>query len=63
MPRLLDVAVGKVDSLTVFGDNYDTSDGTGVRDYIHVSELARGDVLSLDKLLETGQGYSVLELI
>lgn len=63
MPRLLDVAVGKVDSLTVFGDNYDTSDGTGVRDYIHVSKLARGDVLSLDKLLETGQGYSVLELI
>lgn len=73
MPRLLDVATGKVDSLTVFGDDYDTPDGTGVRDYIHVSDLARGHVLSLDKLLETGQGhllnlgtgqgYSVLELI
>jgi len=73
MPRLLDVATGKNPFLTVFGDDYDTPDGTGVRDYIHVSDLARGHVLSLDKLLETkqghllnlgtGQGYSVLELI
>lgn len=73
MPRLLDVATGKVESLTVFGNDYDTPDGTGVRDYIHVSDLARGHVLSLNRLLETGQGhllnlgtgqgYSVLEMI
>lgn len=73
MPRLLDVAIGKQPFITVFGNDYDTPDGTGVRDYIHVSDLARGHVLSLNKLLETGQGhllnlgtgqgYSVLELI
>ena len=73
MPRLLDVAIGKQPFITVFGDDYDTPDGTGVRDYIHVSDLARGHVLSLNRLLETdeshllnlgtGQGYSVLELI
>lgn len=73
MPRLLDVAIGKTEYLTVFGNDYDTPDGTGVRDYIHVSDLARGHVLSLDALLSsgeghllnlgTGSGYSVLELI
>lgn len=73
MPRLLQVATGEQPFLTVFGDDYDTPDGTGVRDYIHVSDLAKGHVLSLDKLLETGQGhllnlgtgqgYSVLEFI
>ena len=73
MPRLLQAARGDVEYLTVFGDDYDTPDGTGVRDYIHVSDLARGHVLSLKALLEgrrghlvnvgTGQGYSVLDLI
>lgn len=73
MPRLLQVATGEQPFLTVFGDDYDTPDGTGVRDYIHVSDLAQGHVLSLNKLLETGQGhllnlgtgqgYSVLEFI
>ncbi len=73
MPRMLEVARGEQPFLTVFGDDYDTPDGTGVRDYIHITDLARGHVLSLQKLLETGQGhtvnlgtgrgYSVLEMI
>ena len=73
MPYISGVAVGRYEQLSVFGDDYDTEDGTGVRDYIHVSDLARGHVLSLNRLLETdeshllnlgtGQGYSVLELI
>lgn len=73
MPRMLEVARGEQPFLTVFGDDYDTPDGTGVRDYIHITDLARGHVLSLQKLLETGQGhtvnlgtgrgYSVLEMV
>ncbi len=73
MPRLLRVARGVDQFLTVFGDDYSTPDGTGIRDYIHVTDLARGHVLSLQNLLKTkqghllnlgtGQGYSVLELI
>jgi UDP-glucose 4-epimerase len=64
--------VGKLKELSVFGDDYPTPDGTGVRDYIHVVDLARGHLLALEKLAEgpgvvtynlgTGRGYSVLEM-
>ena len=67
------VAVGKLPQLSVFGDDYDTRDGTCIRDYIHVVDLARGHVLTLKKLEEnpglviynlgTGVGTSVLELV
>lgn len=73
MPYIAKVAMGQLSRLQVFGDDYPTPDGTGVRDYIHVEDLARGHVLSLGKLLETGQGhlvnlgtgrgYSVLEML
>ena len=73
MPLLLDVAIGKRAGLSVFGDDYDTPDGTGVRDYIHVDDLARGHISALDFMgrkfgtevfnLGTGSGISVLELI
>lgn len=73
MPFVAKVALGELPRVMVFGNDYDTPDGTGVRDYIHVEDLARGHVLSLDKLLATGQGhvvnlgtgrgYSVLEVI
>jgi UDP-glucose 4-epimerase len=73
MPYVAQVAVGRRPLLSVFGDDYDTPDGTGVRDYIHVVDLAQGHVKALDKLLGgpgsllvnlgTGRGYSVLELI
>ncbi len=73
LPYVSQVAVGKLEKLGVFGSDYETSDGTGVRDYIHVVDLAVGHVLALDKLnqspgvvtynLGTGQGYSVLEVI
>jgi UDP-glucose 4-epimerase len=74
MPFIAQVAVGKRDKLSVFGDDYDTVDGTGVRDYIHVEDLAAGHVAALDKLLTTdepvstwnlgsGRGTSVLELL
>ena len=73
MPYITQVAVGKLDHLSVFGDDYDTPDGTGVRDYIHVSDLAAGHVAALDALrpeggvhiynLGTGKGTSVLELV
>ncbi|MCJ8330276.1 MAG: UDP-glucose 4-epimerase GalE [Lentisphaeria bacterium] len=73
MPYITQVAVGKLDQLSIFGDDYDTVDGTGVRDYIHVVDLAIAHVKALDKLasssgvsiynLGTGQGYSVLELL
>ena len=73
MPRLINVAVGKMDSMTVFGDDYPTRDGTGVRDYIHVVDLAKGHVAAIAKVrsqtmcdaynLGTGKGYSVLEII
>lgn len=73
LPYITQVAVGKLDKLSVFGGDYPTSDGTGVRDYIHVVDLALGHLRALDKLttdpgvvtynLGTGQGYSVLEVI
>ena len=73
VPYITQVAVGKLDTLSVYGDDYDTEDGTGVRDYIHVVDLALGHVASLKKLekgsgvsiynLGTGNGYSVLEMI
>ena len=73
MPRLLDVAFGKMPHITVFGDDYNTKDGTGVRDYIHVVDLAYGHVKAVDfamnnKFVEainlgTGIGYSVFDLI
>ncbi len=73
LPYVSQVAVGKLEKLRVFGSDYDTADGTGVRDYIHVVDLAVGHVLALRKLeqnpgvvtynLGTGQGYSVLEIV
>ncbi|MFC0397854.1 UDP-glucose 4-epimerase GalE [Paraburkholderia rhizosphaerae] len=73
MPYVAQVAVGKRDKLSVFGGDYDTPDGTGVRDYIHVVDLALGHIKALDALakhdksfvvnLGTGQGYSVLEVV
>jgi len=73
LPYIAQVAVGKLKELSVFGDDYDTKDGTGVRDYIHVVDLALGHVQALKKLEEkpsrvvynlgTGNGYSVLEMI
>jgi UDP-glucose 4-epimerase len=73
MPYVAQVAVGRRARLAVFGDDYDTPDGTGVRDYIHVVDLAGGHVKALERLLAhpgsltvnlgTGQGYSVLELV
>ena len=73
MPRILDTAFGKLERMTVFGADYPTPDGTGVRDYIHVVDLARGHVKAVEHLddgcfieavnLGTGRGYSVLELI
>lgn len=71
MPFIAQVAIGKIDKIKVFGDDYETKDGTGVRDYIHVVDLAEGHVKALEKLapgvfvynLGTGQGYSVLEII
>ncbi len=73
MPYVTQVAVGKLPQLSIFGDDYDTRDGTCIRDYIHVVDLARGHVLTLKKLEEnpglviynlgTGVGTSVLELV
>ena len=73
MPFIAQVATGKLAQLSVFGDDYDTKDGTGVRDYIHVEDLANGHLKALDRIdlnmgldiynLGTGQGYSVLEMI
>lgn len=73
VPYITQVAVGKLDQLSVFGDDYDTPDGTGVRDYIHVVDLARGHIKALEKISEapgvyihnlgTGEGYSVLDLV
>lgn len=73
MPYVAQVAVGSRAKLTVFGGDYPTPDGTGVRDYIHVEDLARGHVAALERLLTvpggftvnlgTGQGYSVLQVI
>ena len=78
LPYVTQVAVGKLEKVGVFGDDYDTKDGTGVRDYIHVVDLAEGHVCALKKIdemisnkdngvkiynLGTGNGYSVLEVI
>lgn len=73
MPYITKIAVGKLPHLNVFGDDYDTPDGSGVRDYIHVLDLAHGHVKALEKLSEkpglvtynlgTGKGYSVIELV
>ena len=70
MPYIVRVATGKLECLSVFGDDYNTKDGTGVRDYIHVVDLAKGHVLALEKAkdlsiynLGTGEGYSVLDLV
>ncbi len=72
-PYITQVAVGKREYLGVFGNDYDTPDGTGVRDYIHVVDLAKGHVLAVNKLAEnpgllilnlgTGHGYSVLDMV
>ena len=73
MPYITQVAIGKRDHLTIFGNDYDTHDGTGVRDYIHVVDLAKGHVKALNKIKEncglkiynlgTGHGYSVLDIV
>ncbi len=73
MPYITQVAIGKLKQLSVFGDDYPTHDGTGVRDYIHVCDLAKGHVLAISKLetnpgvvtynLGTGNGYSVLDMV
>ena len=73
VPYIAQVAVGKLEKLHVYGDDYPTPDGTGVRDYIHVVDLARGHVAALNKLetkcgllivnLGTGNGYSVLDVL
>lgn len=74
MPFISQVAIGKKDAMTIFGDDYPTEDGTGIRDYIHVMDLAMGHVLAMRKLevgkfgikfynLGTGKGASVMQLI
>ena len=70
MPRIVDAALGKTESLTVYGTDYPTRDGTGVRDYIHVMDLADGHIKALEHMkglqvynLGTGNGQSVLELV
>ena len=73
MPYILRVANGEYEALTVFGNDYNTPDGTGIRDYIHVVDLAKGHLKALEKIrkeagtkiynLGTGNGYSVLDLV
>ena len=73
LPYVAQVAIGKLECVGVFGNDYDTPDGTGVRDYIHVVDLAKGHVKAIRKLMEkpgvkiynlgTGKGYSVLDVI
>jgi len=73
MPYIMKVASGKLEVLSIFGDDYETKDGTGVRDYIHVVDLAKGHVKALDKINEkpgvyiynlgTGKGCSVLDVV
>lgn len=72
MPYIMKVATGELECLGVFGDDYDTHDGTGVRDYIHVVDLAKGHVKAIEHYanpgvhicnLSTGTGYSVLDLV
>ncbi|MEL6960939.1 MAG: UDP-glucose 4-epimerase GalE, partial [Pseudomonadota bacterium] len=59
VPYIAKVATGELERLSVFGDDYDTPDGTGVRDYIHVEDLAHGHVLSLKALIESDEGHTV----
>ena len=73
MPYIARVATGQYEKLNVFGNDYDTPDGTGVRDYIHVVDLAKGHIKAIEKArnmkgveaynLGTGKGYSVLDLV
>jgi UDP-glucose 4-epimerase len=75
MPYIAQVAVGKRDHLNIYGNDYDTYDGTGIRDYIHVSDLARGHIAALRRILSpcfsgveafnlgTGKGHSVLDVV
>lgn len=74
MPYITKVANGELETLNVYGDDYNTKDGTGVRDYIHVVDLANGHIKAMEKLekeksglyiynLGTGVGYSVLEIV
>lgn len=74
MPFISKVATGELDCLNVFGNDYNTPDGTGVRDYIHIVDLAKAHIKGLERLdkdkkgmhiynLGTGKGYSVLEMI
>ena len=73
MPYIVKVATGELEILSVFGDDYDTKDGTGVRDYIHVVDLAKGHLKAIDKVMHekgidaynlgTGTGYSVLDIV
>ena len=74
MPYIVRVASGELEQLSVFGNDYNTPDGTGVRDYIHVVDLAKGHIKALEKLekekkgiyiynLGTGTGYSVLDMV
>ena len=73
MPYITQVAIGKLECLNVCGNDYPTPDGTGVRDYIHVVDLAIGHIKALDRLLKvdgcevynlgTGKGYSVLDVV
>ncbi len=73
MPYIVKVATGELECLSIFGDDYDTPDGTGVRDYIHVVDLAKGHIKAIESIINdtgidyynlgTGHGYSVLELV
>lgn len=75
MPYVSQVAIGKLPVLTIYGDKFDTPDGTGIRDYIHIVDLAKGHVASLQRFdhsdcqpvevynLGTGEGHSVREMI
>ena len=73
MPYIVKVANNELDVLSVFGNDYDTHDGTGVRDYIHVVDLAKGHIKAIEKVLNTkgidyynlgtGTGYSVLDIV
>lgn len=73
MPYIVKVALGELPYLSIYGNDYDTKDGTGVRDYIHVLDLAQGHISAIDKIKEskgvfvynlgTGTGYSVLEMV
>jgi UDP-glucose 4-epimerase len=75
VPYIAQVAIGRLPRLRIFGNDYSTPDGTGVRDYIHVTDLALGHVAAIERLMDevpvahtvlnlgTGQGHSVLELL